>query len=139
MDYPEAEAFIGRFEALHLPREHWTHEAHLIAGFWYAWRLPMPAALDEVRTRIRAHNEAVGTANTDTGGYHESITRLYMHAIASHVAAHRALGFEESLRQLLASPIAARDWPLRHYSSERLFSVAARRGWVEPDLRPAPG
>jgi hypothetical protein len=27
-----------------------------------------------------------------------------------------------------------RDWPLRFYSRERLFSVEARRGHVEPDL-----
>jgi hypothetical protein len=136
MDRREVEAFIGLFESLRLPRERWTHEAHLTAGFWYAWHVPMPAALDEVRRRIRAHNEAVGTANTDTGGYHESITRLYMEAIARHVAGHRAQGFDDALRLLLASPIAARGWPLQHYSPERLFSVAARREWLEPDLSP---
>jgi hypothetical protein len=27
-------------------------------------------------------------------------------------------------------------WPLTFWSRERLFSVAARRGWVEPDLAP---
>ena len=27
-------------------------------------------------------------------------------------------------------------WPLSFWSRARLFSVAARRGWVEPDLKP---
>ena len=27
-------------------------------------------------------------------------------------------------------------WPLTHWSRERLFSVEARRGWVDPDLKP---
>jgi hypothetical protein len=27
---------------------------------------------------------------------------------------------------------------MRHYSRARLFSVDARRGWVEPDLEPLP-
>ena len=36
---------------------------------------------------------------------------------------------------LLTSEMAPRDWPLRFYSRERLFSLEARRGWVEPDLQ----
>jgi len=126
--------FIALFESRRLPRERWTHEAHLLAGCWYAWHLPMPLALDEIRVRIRAHNESVGTTNTDNSGYHESITRLYMQVIAAHVTLHRAAGFDEALRLLLASPIAARNWLFTQYTRETLFSVRARRDWVEPDL-----
>jgi hypothetical protein len=36
-----------------------------------------------------------------------------------------------------AEPLAARDVLVRHYSRERLLSVA-RRGWIEPDLAPLP-
>jgi hypothetical protein len=32
-----------------------------------------------------------------------------------------------------------RDWPLRFYSPELLFSRAVRLGWVEPDLAVLPG
>jgi hypothetical protein len=31
-----------------------------------------------------------------------------------------------------------RDWPLRFYSRERLFSVEARLSYIEPDLQPLP-
>ena len=31
-----------------------------------------------------------------------------------------------------------RDWPLRFYSAERLFSVEARRKFVPPDLAALP-
>jgi hypothetical protein len=34
--------------------------------------------------------------------------------------------------------MGARDWPLRFYSRDLLFSVAARRGFVEADLAPLP-
>ncbi|MEJ0100849.1 MAG: hypothetical protein WDO12_14540 [Pseudomonadota bacterium] len=134
MEFAEVESFIAAFEALELPRERWTHEAHLVAGHWYAWRLGMPAALDEIRGRIRAHNESVGTTNTDSSGYHESITRLYMLVIDDHIARHSGMPFAASLRALLASPVAARDWPFTYYSRERLLSVDARRDWVPPDL-----
>jgi hypothetical protein len=39
---------------------------------------------------------------------------------------------------LLSSPMGRRDWPLRFYSNERLFSVEARLGFVEPDLSALP-
>jgi len=39
---------------------------------------------------------------------------------------------------LLRSPIGRRDWPLRFYSAERLFSVEARRDFVDPNLAPLP-
>jgi hypothetical protein len=128
--------FIREFEACRLPKARWTHDAHLTAGFWYASHHAPAAALEIVRARIRAHNESVGTANTDSSGYHETITRLYVTAIAAHVEQHRHAPLLESLALLLASPLARSDWPLRYYSPERLFSVAARREWLEPDLAP---
>jgi hypothetical protein len=43
-----------------------------------------------------------------------------------------------AVNALLASEVGARDWPLRFYSRERLFSVGARRTFVPPDLCPLP-
>jgi len=131
----EVAAFIALFEAAELPRVRWTHRGHLVAGFWYLSLHAAADALGVVRRRIRRHNESVGTANTDSSGYHETITRLYLAGIAAHRARRRALPFEQSLQDLLASPLAESRWPLTFYSSERLFSVAARRDWVEPDLQ----
>ena len=131
----EVAAFIALFEAAELPRVRWTHRGHLVAGFWYLSLHPVTEALGVVRRRIRRHNESVGTANTDSSGYHETITRLYLAGIAAHRMRHRELPFEQSVQALLASPLAESRWPLTFYSSERLFSVAARRDWLEPDLR----
>jgi hypothetical protein len=129
-------AFIAGFEACQLTKQQWTHQAHLIAGFWYVAQLGAAEALPVIRRNIRRHNESVGTPNTDTGGYHESITRLYLMAIDRHIRAHRHMSFEASLQALLASELGSSTWPLTYYSRDRLFSVDARRGWVEPDLQP---
>ncbi len=129
-------AFIADFEARRLPKARWTHQAHLLVGLWYLWRHPSAEALAIVRERIRAHNEAVGTPNTDDSGYHETITRLYLEGIAAHRERHGKAEFGDCLRLLLRSPLANSGWPLEFYTRERLFSVAARRQWVEPDLRP---
>lgn len=137
MDIPtDIEAFVRDFERGTLPKARWTHEAHLLIALWYLGTNEMDAALPIVRQRIRAYNDAVGTVNSDTSGYHESLTRLYLHGIAAHRAAHPGASIALAYRLLLATPIARRDWPLSFYSRERLFSVAARRGWVEPDLEP---
>ena len=99
-------------------------------------RLDARMALDTLRQRISMHNESVGTKNTDESGYHETITRIYLQGIALHVAANPGQEFMDVLTSLLNSPLVDHGWPLRFYSKERLFSVAARRGWVEPDLAP---
>ena len=130
--------FIQLFEGGQLPRARWTHRGHLVAGFWYLSLHPFDEALGIVRARIRRHNEAVGTPNTDSNGYHETITRLYLIGIHAHRVAHEALPFERSLAALLGSSLGDSRWPLTFYSPERLFSVEARREWLEPDLEPLP-
>ncbi|HTP39254.1 MAG TPA: hypothetical protein VMI92_06725 [Steroidobacteraceae bacterium] len=130
------QAFIEQFAAGQLPRAKWTHEAHLAVGLWHLAQHAPDTALALVRERIKAHNVAVGTPNTDASGYHETITRFYLLAIEAHRQRQPGRAPLEALEALLASPLADSRWPLQHYSGERLFSVAARRGWLEPDLKP---
>jgi hypothetical protein len=42
------------------------------------------------------------------------------------------------LNELLAGEYGRSDWLLSYWSKPLLFSVAARRAWVEPDLKPLP-
>ena len=117
-----------------LPREHWTHEAHLAACTWLVRDRPDIAIERELPAIISAYNEAVGGVNDDTQGYHETITQVYIAGIKAHLA---EVGIELSLHAavnaLLLSPRGRRDLPLRFYSKDRLFSVHARRGFIEPD------
>lgn len=133
------EAFISDFEACKISRARWTHLAHLAVGFWYLWHHRPGEALRLTRQNISLHNEGVGTPNTDMGGYHETITRAYLHGIADHQGRHAAKPLLESLILLSSSPLASNEWLLKYYSRDRLFSVPARRGWIEPDLQPLPG
>jgi hypothetical protein len=130
----EIERFVHEFEACTLPKPRWTHHAHLLVGLWYLSKHTPAEALNIVRRRIRAYNISVGTENTDSGGYHETLTRLYLDGIAAHLARHRTESIPETLALLLQTPLAQSDWPVRFYSRDRLFSVRARHGWVEPDL-----
>lgn len=119
-----------------LPKSEWTHLAHLRAGLWHVVEFGTITALELLRRRISEYNESVGTANTDTSGYHETITRFYVTVIDRFLAgADRSLDLDALADQLIAT-YGDRRLPLHHYSESRLFSPVARRSWVEPDLRP---
>ena len=122
-----------------LPRAEWTHEAHLAATTYLLTRRPdvkLDAQLPDI---IRRYNESVGGVNDDTQGYHETITRVFLHGVRLFLAeANLKEPLHELLNELLLSPMGRRDWPLRFYSRERLFSVEARRNFVRPDVTALP-
>ena len=119
-----------------LPKAEWTHAAHLTATLRLV-RIRDQGLERDLPGIIRAYNEAVGGVNDDTSGYHETITQAYLAAIRAF-AADLPAGLEdgEAAARLLATPLGDRGWPLAFWSRERLFSVEARRGWVDPDLAP---
>jgi hypothetical protein len=132
----QTELLVRRFLDRTLPKSEWTHEAHLRVGLWHARNLPSDEALARVREGIILLNEAHGTPNTDAGGYHETITRFYLLYIGSFLAIadpRRGRPVDDVAAELIAAH-GHRDLPLRYFSREMLFSVAARRGWIEPDL-----
>lgn len=58
----------------------WTHAAHFAATLWLLKCKPEIMLEEEMPVYIRAYNEAIGGANTDTSGYHETITRASIKA-----------------------------------------------------------
>jgi hypothetical protein len=122
-----------------LPKVDWTHAGHFAAVLWLLRHRGEPAVTAAMADWIRRYNEATGVANTETGGYHETITR------ASIRAAHHLLGLHsevvplhEVFESLMASELGRSDWLLRYWSRSRLFSAEARRRWLEPDLKSLP-
>jgi hypothetical protein len=122
-----------------LPRAEWTHEAHLAATTYLLTSRPDVDVDARLPGIIRAYNESVGGVNSDSEGYHETITRTFLHGVRLFLAeADRAEPLHELVNELLLSPMGRRDWPLRFYSRERLFSVEARHHFVAPDLAALP-
>jgi hypothetical protein len=136
----EAVAHVGEgLLARSLPREEWTHEAHLAATTYLILKHPeidLDAALPGL---IRRYNDSVGGVNDDTQGYHDTITRAFLRGVRLFLEeADRSRPIHELVNELLMSPMGRRDWPLRFWSPERLFSVEARRAFVAPDLAALP-
>jgi len=122
-----------------LERAEWTHEAHLGATTYLLLKRRDVDLDTELPGIIRCFNESVGGVNSDGEGYHETITRVFLRGIRIFLAeADLKEPLHELVNELLLSPMGRRDWPLRFYSPQRLFSVEARRDWVRPDLRSIP-
>jgi hypothetical protein len=86
---------------------------------------------------IRAYNLATGVPNTDGSGYHETITLASIAVARSFLDGHPvSRPLHEIVDRLMESPLGDSRWPLAYWSRVRLFSVEARRRWVDPDLRP---
>ncbi len=134
--FDEIENFIVAFEALSLPKVKWTHQAHLIVALWYNLRHKADEALNIVRDGIKRYNEAVGTENTATSGYHETITIFYMWAVRKYIqSASSDASLLEIANSLIRGKCAARSFPFEYYSRDLLLSSEARAVWVKPDLK----
>ena len=130
-----AEAMIART----LPKPEWTHEAHLATTAYLLVRRPDIDLDRELPGLIRRYNESTGGVNSDSEGYHETITCVFLHGVRLFLAeAELEEPLHELVNELLLSPMGRRGWPLRFYSSERLFSVEARRDFVPPDIAALP-
>ncbi|MCP1468997.1 hypothetical protein J3E64_000668 [Sphingobium sp. OAS761] len=127
------------FLACALPKECWTHQAHFATALWLILTRPDVHPERDLPDMIRRYNASVGGVNSDTSGYHETITQASL-----RMARHMLAGLDvhpspaQALARLMASPLADKDWPLAYWSRDRLMSVEARRSWVAPDIRPLP-
>jgi len=120
-----------------LPKPEWTHAAHFAAAVWVLRRPDMDAERDMPRL-IRAYNLATGVANTDTSGYHETITLASLRAARAWLKERPEMPLHTALSELIASRYGRSEWLLEYWSKPVLFSVMARRAWIDPDLKPLP-
>lgn len=122
-----------------LPRADWTHEAHIAATTYLLTRRLDINIDNQLPDIIRSYNESVGGVNSDSEGYHETITRTYVAGVRLFLAeVKNGEALHKLVNELLLSPMGRRDWPLRFYSRERLFSAEARRQLVPPDVTALP-
>ena len=132
----EVAALLRDFKSGALPRERWTHHAHLVVALWYVHHYNWEIAVRMVRARIKFYNACHGIANTPTGGYHETITLFWLRMVRDFHdrvwTPHRSLA---ALANELLLGFGDKSLPLKYYSRERLMSFEARVNWVKPDLK----
>ena len=118
-----------------LPKSEWTHEPHLASCLWLIVERPDIVPERDLRTIISGYNESVGGVNDETQGYHHTITLTFLAGVRAFMTrCDPAAPLAAKVNALLEAAEGRRDWPMTLYSRTRLFSVAARMGYVAPDM-----
>ena len=128
---------LQAFEACRLTAADFRHREHLRVAYLYLARDPFEQAharFEAGVVRLLVHLGAPASH------YHATLTRAWLLAVRHFL---RREGAKETSEEFLAVPGGAsrlldQKIMLTHYSAERLFSPAARAGFVEPDLDPIP-
>ena len=119
-----------------LPKAEWTHGGHLCGAVGILVEIGLVEAERIMPDIIRRYNVACGITNSDTEGYHHTLTLFYLRVIARELEQINTNSLGDKATSILKSEISARDYPLRYYEKTRLFSKEARLNWIEPDRRP---
>ena len=139
----EIRSLVSAFEDGTLPRDCWTHAAHLTVGLWYLTQEATISAScnaggtahSVIRQGIQRYNAAHGIESTPTSGYHETITLFWIQMIQNFLA---SVDRRNSLLKLTNQLLNQYPDPKRlfqYYSRDRLLSSQARLAWIEPDLQ----
>lgn len=131
----EIDGFLAAFEGGRLPKTEWTHAAHLLTGACYVHALGRDAALGKMRECVRRHNEAVGTLNSETSGYHETITVMWIRLLDGLKRESDSIGRAEFAALAVERFAARRDIVREYYDFDLVGSTEARMRWVEPTLK----
>jgi len=130
------EEFLCAWEAGTLPKPQWTHAAHVAVSACYAYACEPEEAFERMKRGVIHYNTCAGTVNSDTNGYHETLTRLWSGLICKHVRSGEFASRFAAVRSAVAEFGEDRARHKRYYSFDVVKDVRARREWVLPDREP---
>jgi hypothetical protein len=129
----QIERLVRGFETCALPPSEFDHRGHITVALWYLARYEQPEATDRMRAGLH-HFLAHG--GHGLGKYNETITLFWMKLLSHFLdAAGRQRPLLDITNRAVAE-LGSMRFVFSHYSKELVFSDAARRAWVEPDLLP---
>ena len=71
------EEFIDAWERGTLPKNSWTHGAHVGVAAYFAYEYPADVLIRVLRLGIRHYTLTSGGANTQDNWYHETLSRFW--------------------------------------------------------------
>ena len=128
-DEQELAEFVAAFEDTSLPKERWTHAAHVVGATVYLRRYGRDA-LPKMREAIRRFNRAKGGPET---AYHETITVFWLAVVAEALAREAFAGDVAAVHAMVAIFGDERRLHERYYSFDVIQNDEARQRWKAPD------
>jgi hypothetical protein len=130
----DLERLVHAFETATIARDDWKHEEHLVVAAHYLWNSDFDTATAKMKHGIlNLLERGFGVDLTKEMPYHETLTIFWMRTVADHLRRTNGATLLDTLSELVTA--YDKDYPLRFYSRELLFSDDARRAFVGGDLR----
>ncbi|HEY0174122.1 MAG TPA: hypothetical protein VGB98_24100 [Pyrinomonadaceae bacterium] len=124
---------VRRFESCELPPADFNHREHLIVALCYLMGAGDAAALARLRAGIGMYAAAHGVSPSL---YNETITVFWLRRVRAFIGRAGGGPALAELTNRLAEECGGSRLVYDYYSKGLIDSEAARRGWVEPDLKP---
>jgi hypothetical protein len=129
--------YLRRFEDQSLPLDLWNHRAHLKVAYLYLIRFSFDESLRKLRTGIQAYNAAHKIADSQTSGYHETMTNAWLQLVHTTLSQFGPAACADAFFEVQAQ-LSQKRALLLFYSRERIMSLEAKRSFIPPDLAPLP-
>ena len=123
---------VESFENAAICRENWRHVEHMIVANHYLSENDFEHAYIKMREGIFKLLRAFEVDLSKEMPYHETLTIFWMRTVDDFRKTKNGRSAVEICRALAEN--YDKDYPLRFYSRELLFSDQARAAFVEPDL-----
>ncbi len=124
---------VRGFENATISRDKWKHAEHLTVALHYLSQHDIETATAKMRDGIFKLLGAFGVDTAKEMPYHETLTVFWMRTVADFNASKNGSSLLDKANELVAN--YDKDYPLRFYSREYLFSDEARARFVNGDIR----
>lgn len=132
-DEAEIAALIDAFESATIEREDWKHAEHLVVALHYIRNHDLEIATQRMRDGIfKLLTLTFKVDLTKEMPYHETLTVFWMETVAAFAKEMNGKSLVDLTNEMVSR--YDKDYPLKFYSRDRLFSDEARRQFVAPDL-----
>lgn len=123
---------VESFENSVIAREDWGHAEHLIVAFYFASNNDFETALLKMCEGIFNLLEAFEVDLSKEMPYHETLTVFWMRTVFDFLNSRKGYSIVENCAEMIER--FDKNYPLRFYSRELLFSDEARAKFVAADL-----
>ncbi len=124
---------VRSFEDATIPHDDWKHAEHLVVALYYLTRDDLETAHAKMRDGIlNLLEQGFKVDLTKEMPYHETITLFWMRVVDEFNVAKNGASLLDKANEVAYK--WDKDYPLKFYSRELLFSDEARARYIQPDL-----
>ena len=124
---------VRLFEDATIPHDDWKHAEHLVVALYYLTTHDLDTAYQKMKSGImNLLVRGFGVDLTKEMPYHETITLFWMRTVADYNAARNGTSLLEKANEIAYK--WDKDYPLKFYTRELLFSDRARAEFVDADI-----